>query len=260
MPDSHHVALCGATHPHSRSHLRTLHLSDSIETISIYDPDEEALRTIREEIGDKVQAVHSELDHLLSESPFAAVADLPTDKNEELCEGLIRNGVHILSEKPIARTSGRLDAILNQADSKGIRVGVMYFNRYHPCTQHAKRCVEEGLLGRTTSAEARVITSQVRFRNPEHWLFDSGRSGGGILSWLGCHHLDLLIQVAGGNGFGAARYPADGTGEAVYYQGNQNDDEQNGNKRDGQIEQAGAAHGAAEQCRPGEHGHHADGQ
>jgi predicted dehydrogenase len=37
-----------------------------------------------------------------------------------------------------------------------------------------------------------MITSQVRFRNPGHWLFKKEIAGGGILSWLGCHFLDLL--------------------------------------------------------------------
>ena len=40
-----------------------------------------------------------------------------------------------------------------------------------------------------------MVTSQVRFRNPEHWLFNREVAGGGILSWLGCHHFDLLQYV-----------------------------------------------------------------
>ncbi|MCB0116068.1 MAG: Gfo/Idh/MocA family oxidoreductase, partial [Caldilineaceae bacterium] len=37
----------------------------------------------------------------------------------------------------------------------------------------------------------------VRFRNPQHWLFDSAKSGGGMLSWLGCHYLDIMRFVTG---------------------------------------------------------------
>lgn len=42
-----------------------------------------------------------------------------------------------------------------------------------------------------------MVTSQVKFRNPEHWLFSKERAGGGILSWLGCHYIDLLSYVTG---------------------------------------------------------------
>lgn len=37
-----------------------------------------------------------------------------------------------------------------------------------------------------------MITSQVRFRDPSHWLFRRATAGSGILSWLGCHFLDAL--------------------------------------------------------------------
>ena len=42
-----------------------------------------------------------------------------------------------------------------------------------------------------------MVTSQVKFRNPGHWLFNKSVSGGGILSWLGCHYIDLLTYVLG---------------------------------------------------------------
>ena len=40
-----------------------------------------------------------------------------------------------------------------------------------------------------------MITSQVKFRTPSHWLFSKERAGGGILSWLGCHYLDMLAYL-----------------------------------------------------------------
>ena len=39
-----------------------------------------------------------------------------------------------------------------------------------------------------------MVTSQVRYRNPGHWLFRKDTAGTGILSWLGCHYLDLLCH------------------------------------------------------------------
>jgi predicted dehydrogenase len=52
-----------------------------------------------------------------------------------------------------------------------------------------------GVFGRLMAVEARLVTSQVRFRDPTHWLFTRDRGGGGILHWLGCHFLDLLRYV-----------------------------------------------------------------
>ena len=73
----------------------------------------------------------------------------------------------------------------------------MYQNRYHPVTIEARHLIGEGVIGRPTSCEARMVTSQVKFRDPGHWLFDRDRSGGGILSWLGCHYIDMLRVLMG---------------------------------------------------------------
>jgi predicted dehydrogenase len=59
----------------------------------------------------------------------------------------------------------------------------------------ARKMLREGAIGKLTSMETRFLTTQVRFRNPKHWLFQRHYSGGGILLWLGCHCLDLLYHV-----------------------------------------------------------------
>jgi predicted dehydrogenase len=38
----------------------------------------------------------------------------------------------------------------------------------------------------------RIITTAVRMRNPSFWLFSKDQAGGGMLSWLGCHYIDLI--------------------------------------------------------------------
>jgi predicted dehydrogenase len=52
-------------------------------------------------------------------------------------------------------------------------------------------------LGRIMTMQARVVTSQVRYRDPSHWLFRRETAGSGILSWLGIHRLDLLTYLTG---------------------------------------------------------------
>ena len=47
------------------------------------------------------------------------------------------------------------------------------------------------------AVEARMVTSQVRYRDPAHWLFQRATAGSGILSWLACHYLDLLCYLLG---------------------------------------------------------------
>jgi predicted dehydrogenase len=45
------------------------------------------------------------------------------------------------------------------------------------------------------AVEARMVTSQVHYRDPSHWLFNREAAGSGILSWLACHYLDVLSYL-----------------------------------------------------------------
>jgi predicted dehydrogenase len=190
------VALFGVTHPHSKAHLKTLQLSEMVSGILLYDEDQEALNQVRNELGGGVSEAYTDLEEMLKKEEFdVGVADFKNHQNADLCLRLIEKGVHVISEKPITRSADELERVVTAADSQGLQLGVMYQNRYHPVSREARRLVQSGIIGRTTACEARLVTSQVKFRDPNHWLFDKSRSGGGILSWLGCHYIDLLCHV-----------------------------------------------------------------
>jgi len=61
----------------------------------------------------------------------------------------------------------------------------------------ARALAQSGALGGLLSAECRFLTTQVKFRQPDSWLFRRSQAGGGMLLWLGCHCLDLLQHVSG---------------------------------------------------------------
>jgi predicted dehydrogenase len=79
-----------------------------------------------------------------------------------------------------------------------VTLGAMLQWRYHPISRKVRRLREEGALGQVLAVEARMVTSQVRYRDPEHWLFRPETAGtSGILGWLGIHWLDLLSFLLG---------------------------------------------------------------
>jgi predicted dehydrogenase len=192
------LGLFGLTHPHARAHLKTLQCTPLVAEIVLYDEDAAVVSSTRAELGDKVVAAYSDLDQALAEGRIdGAVACFRNDLNGRLCTRLLEAGLHVLSEKPIAPSAAEMEPLVELAAARGLKLGVMYQNRFHPASVDARRMVCDGVIGRPTSCEARMITSQVRFRDPGHWLFDAALSGGGILSWLGCHYIDLLCVLMG---------------------------------------------------------------
>jgi predicted dehydrogenase len=196
VSDAPRIAFCGLRHPHSDAHLRTLSHSAQVSEVVVFDEDPEAVARAESTYA-KVVGGHCELDALLAEACPITVACLTNDVNPDLCLKLVAAGSHVISEKPIGPTSESVREVVQAAEAHSRVLGVMYQNRYHPITQEARRLILAGALGQVVSCEARMVTSQVRFRDPTHWLFNRSVSGGGILSWLGCHYLDLLRYLLG---------------------------------------------------------------
>ena len=182
----------GATHPHTLPHLRTLELMEEVEAVILWDENEEALERLTKERGAKVEWITTDLEQALGrdDAEFAFVAV----RNDQTPDAIIRAalaGKHIMTEKPVGVNASEVGRAVQAATGAGITLSVCYPIRYNPVAREIRRLVSEGAVGRVMGVEMRLITSQVKFRDPSHWLFNRKLSGGGILSWLGCHYLDL---------------------------------------------------------------------
>ena len=210
------VALLGAQNPHSIGHLRTLQVLPEVESVLLWDEDEGALGELQAGAGDKVKGSYTDLDALLAREDIPVViASLRTDRCLEVCLRAIEAGKHVLAEKPLGRTAQESEQIVLAAERAGLKLGVFYVNRYHPITQYARGFVQQGLIGPLMSIETRYITTQVRCRDPKHWLFHKQYSAGGVLAWLGCHYIDMMRFVTGDEIVSVAAEVATRSGEDI---------------------------------------------
>lgn len=191
------AALLGLQHPHTRAHLRTLQQLSEVEEILLWDPDEALLAKFREENGPKIGATTTSIDTLLADKSwdFAIVA-VRNDLGPEIFRCVLEGKRHLLAEKPIGRRAQETEQVLAIAKANQVQVGVCYTNRTNPVIAEARALVGQGLLGPLMSVEMRTITTQVGTRNPDHWLFQEKYSGGGMISWLGCHYIDLMRYLS----------------------------------------------------------------
>jgi len=164
-----------------------------VERVTVVEPDAEVRRSYasEEKVGGTVaslaEGLRTDATHVL-----LCTRNDETPANIELCA---LAGRHILAEKPLAVSASALEPARRAVQRSGVTFCVAYHARWHPITLEARRLLAQGVLGEPIAAEARMVTSQVRYRNPSHWLFSKETAGGGILSWLGCHSLDLLAYL-----------------------------------------------------------------
>lgn len=190
------AALLGIEHPHSLAHLQTLQRLSEVESIFLWDENGSALAAARQTPGDKVEATFTDLEALLARDDlFLVIAALRNDLGPDIFIRVLEAGKHLMAEKPIGKRAMDTERVIAAAERMGLQLGVCYQNRAQALICDARDFVRQGLLGPLISVEVRLLTTQVQFRNPEHWLFRNDYAGGGILSWLGCHYLDMIYYL-----------------------------------------------------------------
>ena len=190
------VGFVTSENPHSLMHMRTLEALPEVEAVHVCHfgrGDRDAIR----QASTKIATETERLDELLERDVDALLVSVRNDECPSALDAAVEAGKPALFEKPGALTAERLRGIADAAGSKNLTMGTMLTFRNDPVMLDVKRAVEGGALGEVMAVEARQVTSQVRYRDPSFWLFDKAKAGSGILSWLGCHHIDALCYLLG---------------------------------------------------------------
>ena len=191
------AVLLGLDNPHSIAHLKTLDQLPEVDRVQVWAESDEFIPGVEEAGSPKVERVSTDLSSILAAGAHLAVASPRTDRSPDVCIQALEAGHHVLAEKPIGSTVPEIGRVVQSARDHGRKLGVFYGRRYHPLVRQVRDIIAQGLLGTLMSMELRMLTTQVRFRDPGYWLFKKRISGGGMLSWLGCHYVDKIRFITG---------------------------------------------------------------
>ena len=120
-----------------REHARVYADSADAQLVSVCDINEMASRRVAEQFGSAYCADYRELIGKVDAVSLAA----PTSAHAEIACALLAAGVHVLVEKPIARTLDEADAMTRAAQSSGAVLQVGHLERFNPAVMAAKRIV-----------------------------------------------------------------------------------------------------------------------
>lgn len=134
--------------------------------------------------------VFAEIEDVLAGISFqtAIVATLPTT-HAELCGLLLKNGKHVLCEKPLSRNVGEVKQLAALAEKQGVQLGVVFNQRYGHVVQMAKNLLSRDLSSR------QLITASMYQNFPKE---PQGHFGPNyLLTDSCCHLLDLMTYLIG---------------------------------------------------------------
>ena len=108
----------------------------------------------------------------------------------EIALAALQAGKHVLVEKPGARRSRDIKALMEVAQRSGRQVRVGFNHRYHPSLRKARELFEAGALGEMMFVRGRYGHGG-RLGYEKEWRADPALSGGGELIDQGVHLIDL---------------------------------------------------------------------
>jgi predicted dehydrogenase len=135
------------------------------------------------------------------------VVSTPNNFHKEMCIEAIKNGKHVICEKPLAGSPQEAEEILLAAEVSGVKVMTNFNHRRHEHNQRAKELLKEGIVGQPIFVRGRIGHAQFivgrsslspeRLECQDTWYVDANFTGGGTLIDNGVHLLDLLRWLIG---------------------------------------------------------------
>ena len=111
-----------------RRHAQKLHALEKAELVAVVDTDADCLRSVTGELG-----VEGSLDHRdLVGRVSAAVVATPTSTHFDIARDLLRAGIHVLVEKPMAARIDEARKLVEIADRRGLVLQVGHLERFNP--------------------------------------------------------------------------------------------------------------------------------
>lgn len=105
-------------------------------------------------------------------------------------------GKHVLIEKPLEISLERADKLIAACRSAGVKLGVIFQNRYKPGYMRLKEAVSQGRLGKLLLGNAYIKWYRDEaYYSSSKWKGTLEGDGGAALINQGIHTIDLLLDI-----------------------------------------------------------------
>ena len=128
----------------------------------------------------------------------AVIVCTPHPQHAEPAISAMKNGAHVLVEKPLAACLEDCDAMISTAEEEGVKLGVMSQRRLYPPVQRVKNAIDEGKIGKPVLGIVTMLGWRDRaYYETDPWRGTWEKEGGGVLVNQSPHQLDLLQWFMG---------------------------------------------------------------
>src|SRR5690554_2903386 len=173
-----------------KNRLEALTTERLMSDISIYDPH-------RPSVEDTLKAVPSakvneNFMELLQSDVDGVVIATPSALHAKQAIQALEQGKAVFCQKPLGRNLAETKAVVHLAQQTDRLLAVDYSYRYTKGVTAIKELIDEGKLGKIYGVEAVFHNA---YGPDKAWFYDPALSGGGCLTDLGSHLVDLIFYL-----------------------------------------------------------------
>lgn len=186
---------CGAIAHHC--HIPGYQKNRGCELVALVDPFPKNLQQACKKFG--VEKGYSTVEELFAKEKIDAVSVAsPNAFHAAHAVMALKNGCHVLCEKPLALSFQEAQAIRKAAVKAGTIFMVAFSNRFYRGIQKAKQSLDKGKIG-----QPYMIRIRFAHEGPmsgwamSDWFYKPSKAGGGALFDMGIHAIDLAAYYFG---------------------------------------------------------------
>ena len=173
---------------HARNFARSV---SGARLYAMVDPVEDAARAACRELGIEKHFLDYR-DALKDDFVDAVVVVTPTVFHKDIVVAASAAGKHILCEKPMAMTEDECAAMIEAADTGGVKLQLAFMRRFDESFMHAKERIDAGEIGDVVLVKSLTHGPSI----PKPWMYDISKSNG-PLAEVSSHDIDALHWYSG---------------------------------------------------------------
>jgi predicted dehydrogenase len=178
-----------------RQHLEAYANSADVEILGLAGMEPDLLAELRDQYAIP-HAVERWEDLIALEGLDAVSVAVPTFLHAPITVAALERGLHVLSEKPIARNGDEGQLMVDAARSAGRVLEVAFNHRRRGDITALKRVIDDGGLGRPYYAKASWLRRS-GIPSLGSWFTNREMAGGGPLADIGVHVIDYALHLLG---------------------------------------------------------------
>jgi predicted dehydrogenase len=178
-----------------QQHIKAYKDMDGVELVAVAAMEADLLAAIKDEYS--VPHTFARWEDLIELEGLDAVSvAVPTFLHAPIAVAALERGLHVLSEKPLARNGEEGRQMVEAARKAGRVLDVAFNHRRRGDIQKLKSIMDDGELGRPYYAKASWLRRQ-GIPMLGSWFTNPALAGGGPLADIGVHVLDYALHLLG---------------------------------------------------------------